>query len=126
MGRIQYRENNYVVDEHGRVFSRGTKRWLRPSRAPLGYLQVQVFRGGRRRAAYVHHLVAEAYLGCRPPGAVINHKNGLKVDNHARNLCYCTQKQNMQHANERGLLRNTFDQRVQFGVTKILRELLGN
>jgi len=42
----------------------------------------------------VHSLVMNAFVGPRPPGMVINHKNGIRWDNRLENLEYCTQSYN--------------------------------
>jgi len=46
----------------------------------------------------VHGLVALSFLGNRPIGYAINHKNGLKNDNRVVNLEYCTPSENNIHA----------------------------
>lgn len=56
-----------------------------------GYLAVNV--GGRKR--YVHHLVAEAFLGQRPEGAEVRHYNNDSHDNRLENLRYGTAVENV-------------------------------
>jgi hypothetical protein len=68
---------------------------LKPVGGSTGYAQVQL--GDRR--IYVHHLVAEAFIGPRPDGHVINHKDANKRNNAAANLEYVTPKENSAHAN---------------------------
>lgn len=41
-----------------------------------------------RRHAYVHHLVAEAFLGPRPPGLLVLHRDDDGSNNRADNLRY--------------------------------------
>ena len=48
-----------------------------------GYMQVQLG-GDEKRRAYVHHLVMEAFVGRRPDGMVVNHKDGNKQNNALR------------------------------------------
>jgi hypothetical protein len=42
----------------------------------------------------VHSLVMKEFVGPRPLGMVINHKNGIRWDNRLENLEYCTQSEN--------------------------------
>jgi hypothetical protein len=58
---------------------------------------------------YVHHIVAEIFLGQRPLGFQINHINGNRHDNRPENLEYCTVQQNIQHAYDLGLNRSGKD-----------------
>ena len=64
-------------------------------RHPQGYRGVSLGQGSQ---ATVHSLVMLAFVGERPDGAWINHKNGDKTDNRLENLEYCTPKQNAEHA----------------------------
>jgi hypothetical protein len=65
-----------------------------------GYLQVCLSMGGAMCTFTVHRLVCEAFIGPRPDGMDINHKNGNKADNSAANLEYVTHAENMSHADE--------------------------
>lgn len=56
------------------------------------------------RAACVHTLVMEAFVGPRPFGMQVNHKDADKSNNRIENLEYCTPKENAQHAKRLGLL----------------------
>lgn len=89
-------EGHYEVSDLGRVRSvkHGT-RMLRPSTAGRGYLAVHLSLSGRVRTCYVHHLVAEAFIGPRPDGLEICHGNGDIRDARAENLRYDTHHANM-------------------------------
>lgn len=73
----------YHVSNLGRVRSpRG--RILRPWANPRGYLYVDLSKRCRGRS--VHGLVAEAFLGPRPPGAEPDHVDHDRTNNAASNL----------------------------------------
>lgn len=72
---------------------------LRPCREPSGYLGVHL---GRSRKERVHELVAEAFIGPRPPGHHTRHgKLGVSI-NWPANLSYGTAAQNHQDRIEGG------------------------
>lgn len=65
-----------------------------------GYYQVRLSLGSRKNFWWVsvHILVADAFLGPRPAGLVINHKDGVKTNNAVSNLEYVTDAENKSHA----------------------------
>jgi hypothetical protein len=59
----------------------------------------------KRFCCLIHRLVAEAFIGKQPPGLnQINHKDGVKTNNHYTNLEWCNNSYNQKHANENGLI----------------------
>lgn len=70
-------------------------RILKYSRLRNGYLKVSLVNMGVYRHFTVHKLVAEAFLGDRPKGYQVAHKNGIKTDNRKENLYYATPSENM-------------------------------
>ena len=60
-----------------------------------GYKYFQVQREGKRLNKLFHHLVAEAFIGARPDGLVIDHIDRNKLNNNVNNLRYITQELNM-------------------------------
>ena len=87
----------YFVDEHGDVWSshyrkgHGFKQ-LHYILANSGYYEVQLTAVGR--TAYVHRLVAEAYIPNPLNLPQVDHINGNKLDNRVQNLAWCTGAQN--------------------------------
>ena len=65
-----------------------------------GYVRVSL---AGRGVDYVHRLVAEAYVVRRPGCDVVNHLDGNPLNNHADNLEWTTQEQNVAHAITSGL-----------------------
>jgi hypothetical protein len=56
-----------------------------------GYLTVGITQNQKRT---IHSLVAEAFIGPRPKGLVVNHIDHNKLNNHPSNLEYITQSRN--------------------------------
>jgi HNH endonuclease/NUMOD4 motif len=108
-------EGWYDVSSWGRVkrlrFSKVTRNtWpgkiLKPGSAH-GYLHVSLHRDdGFHQTRTVHTLVAAAFLGPRPEGMEVNHKDGIKTNNFPWNLEYVTPSENQLHAYRIGLKEN--------------------
>lgn len=106
-------EGRYSVSSIGRVRSEYHSR--ETNRGPIvlkldthkRYPKVRLSNGGRRVKAstiVVHRLVAEAFIGPRPKGYQINHKDGQKMNPRLDNLEYATRVDNMRHAFRLGLI----------------------
>lgn len=101
-------EGIYEVSDAGRVrrcdsYHTKPRQALRPAANHHGYLNVSLSRkregqAHEGRTHFVHRLVAQAFIGPRPDGYTINHKNGSKTDNRPCNLEYVTHQENMRHA----------------------------
>lgn len=72
----------------------------------MGYHRVVLYDRSLATARTVHSLVAEAFLGSRPEGQEVRHRNGDTSDNRATNLVYGTRSQNMQDSLEHGTHAN--------------------
>lgn len=97
-GFRQTHHKDYLVNKHGMVYSKKTKRILKPSKTGPGYLSVWFVVNGRGRNTQVHRLVAMAFVEGFMPGLDVNHKNGIKTDNRAENLEWVTRSENMLHS----------------------------
>lgn len=103
--------SDYSVSSYGRV-RRDTKarptfagRILRCKTDSRGYKQVKVSGNGvKARLVLVHRLIARAFLDGADHTMEINHKDGVKDNNAASNLEYCTRSENIRHAIACGLL----------------------
>lgn len=101
-------EKYYSVSNHGRIRrdapTRNGKKAEVPRHghpSPNGYLVVRLNGNpGVQTWHTVHSLVALAFIGDRPLGYEINHKNGVKTNNLASNLEYVTCKGNHEHASK--------------------------
>jgi len=91
----------YAVSHDGRVRIQATKHVMRPHIINSGYARVTLHHDGRFRRAQISHLVAEAFIGTRPEGLEIDHKDGNKLNDAARNLEYVTHSENAKRWNAR-------------------------
>src|SRR5438445_1765950 len=69
------------------------------------YLIVLLHSDGVKQVRSVSELVAEAFIGPRPPGMQINHIDGNRRNNSAENLEYVTCAENIRHAWRTGLAK---------------------
>jgi len=90
----------YEVSNLGNVRRRREfhTRQMNPSLTTGGYKQVILCQEANKKPFTVHRLVLVAFIGPRPRGHDINHKNGNKTDNRLENLEYATKSENMRHA----------------------------
>ena len=103
-------EGLYQVSNFGRVlhktshriYSNGTRtelpeRFLTLTKNSGGYMQVTLWRNGKRISAKVHSLVANAFIKNPENKPYVNHINGDKTDNRAENLEWTTPSENTLH-----------------------------
>jgi hypothetical protein len=107
LGRVQV-QNRKIQCRDGRV-----KTWpgrmlkLFPGGFKGRYRRVSLWKRNKGTTKYVHILVAEAFIGPRPSGKEINHKDGDPTNNRVGNLEYVTGSQNKRHYHllNRGLIQ---------------------
>lgn len=109
---IQGMEDAYEISRSGSVRSKTRKivrsdgrsyihqgEALKPARMPHGYLRVQLTFSGKTRRAYIHRLLAEAFIP-NPEGLpIVRHLNDVPDDNRLENLAWGTPKDNARDRN---------------------------
>lgn len=100
-------EGKYEVSDMGQVRSiKGGRRLGKILTQHLthdGYPRLRLVSAERGQMYTVHILVAAAFLGPRPDGYTVNHKDGVKVNSRLSNLEYISLKANHEHAALMGL-----------------------
>lgn len=84
---------DYKISSNGDVFGKNGKLMAKP--ISQGYERLTICYKGERLNKFVHVLVMETFVGKKPKGLVINHKDHNKQNNCIENLEYCTQSKNI-------------------------------
>lgn len=91
---IEGYEGLYAVTADGRVWSYRNQKFLKPISNKAGYLQVVLYKSGKRKAYYLHRLTSEAFIP-NPLGLPqVNHKDENPSHNWISNLEWCDAKYN--------------------------------
>jgi hypothetical protein len=93
----------YETSSDGRIRHEDRRRQLKAHCNHGGYPMVSLYRDGKGTTTAVHRIVAMTFLGERPTGYTINHKDGNKLNNSVENLEFVTLKENREHAIRLGL-----------------------
>lgn len=102
---------------------------LKPIVITNGYLQVYLYKDGKRKFCKIHRLVASAFLDNPDNLPQVNHKDENKTNNNVENLEWCTSKYNCNYGT-RGLRitenqLNRHDQSIPIDMLSIQGELIG-
>lgn len=95
----------YLINEQQTLVNKSTGYQLKPYLdKDMGYYFVRVIcDDGRSMIQGIHQLVALAFHPKLDEDFVVNHKDGVKINNHPSNLEWCSRGANNRHAFETGL-----------------------
>lgn len=115
---IDNKETVYEISNHGRCrnverLGWKTKGILAPKFNKYnGYCSYCINLDGAKFYKYAHRLVAEYFIPNLDNKEQVNHKDGIKTNNHYTNLEWCSRKENMKHCFDNELCSNAKKVRV--------------
>lgn len=92
---------NYLISNHGRVYSNLSGKFLRPVKHSAGYLVVTIKVDNQLKKMYTHRLVASHFVDGYFEGAEVNHIDFNRSNNHYTNLEWVSSKENSYHSRDR-------------------------
>lgn len=92
LGRVKSKDRVIPHQRTGTRFIGGKILKTRPN--PGGYQMLILCKENKKESKMVHALVADAFLGSKPPGMMVCHGPGGKSDNRVDNLYYGTAETN--------------------------------
>lgn len=87
-----------------------------------GYLYKQLKHKGRHRNFYIHRLVLMVFIGERPDGMVVCHKDGDRTNNNLNNLRYDTPLENNIDQFRQGSRKNVLKNEEVLTIRKMYKE----
>ena len=99
--------DRYFIDSDGNAYTNYGDKRLSDNAIQNGYI-INSYYGpnGYRIELKRHIIIATIFLCCPEEGRnQVNHKNGIKTDNRASNLEWCTSEENIHHAWDIGLAK---------------------
>jgi hypothetical protein len=87
-------DHRYEINERGDLRRKATMEIKSKRKTTKGYIRYRLSIDGVKKDYFAHILVAQAFIGDRPKGLVVDHINHDKADNRVENLRYITNREN--------------------------------
>ncbi len=104
-------DGRYSVTSTGLIYDNEKQRYLTQCVNDKGYKCISLVIEGKRKTKQIHRFVAQAFIENPDDKPQVNHKDGDKTNNHAINLEWSTQSENMKHLHRTRKLKSTGSKR---------------
>lgn len=94
-----------IIQTRGNALKSYPAKIMKATIEPSGYYAITLYRQGAHKRVKVHTLVGKSFIDNHDSLPVINHINGVKTDNRAENLEWCTIAHNNRHSIKMGLTK---------------------
>lgn len=91
-------EGIYKVSKDGQVMNVRKNKTIKPLLNIYGYYSVRLHKDGNRRTAFVHRLIAQAFIPNPDNKSEVNHIDGNKLNNDISNLEWVSHRENIIHS----------------------------
>jgi hypothetical protein len=98
-------EEKYKISSFGRVYSLTRNKFLKPYKDSKGYYVIGLCKNGNREIRLISRLVALNFIDNPNNLPCVNHIDGIRTNNDVTNLEWCSQRYNILHAHELGLIK---------------------
>ena len=89
---------NHLINDQGYIYTTIGKKFRKYVPDKDGYLTINFSKEGKFYCKKVHRLVAEHFIPNPKNLPQVNHKKGIKTDNRASELEWCTGSENLKHS----------------------------
>lgn len=97
-------KGQYFISENGELYGTFMKKIQKPQICHKGYAYIEI---GKKKFK-IHRLVAKYFIQNPEDKPQVNHKDGNKLNNNVSNLEWVTNKENYEHAMDKGLFSKEF------------------
>jgi len=102
---------NYLIYPSGKVYSKVSKRYLKPTLGNRGYFNVNLYKDGKEKKHQIHRLLALHFIENPDNKAFVDHIDQNKTNNKLNNLRWATDSENGQN--------RTFQKNNKVGIKNI-------
>ena len=97
---------NYMASDTGIVINKTTGKTLNGTLKRSGYIEIALLSEDGYSYLLLHRIIAKLFCEGYAEGKEVNHIDGDKTNNHAKNLEWVTHNENLHHAYQYGLRSN--------------------